>query len=96
MISDSSQCVSDLTCTANVCPLDSGIASRSYIYGEKVCARVLDHLEGKETPFDAEILATKEIWTAKYGEKNLQTRVAGREKLRNVVWNVKTGDEVTD
>jgi hypothetical protein len=95
MILDSEKCSSNLSCTANVCPLDRDIALRSHIPGDKVCHWFLDHLEGKPTPFDEEILANKSIMQEKYGLNNLARRVAGREKLRNVVWNVRTDPETS-
>jgi hypothetical protein len=80
------RCSSHLNCSANICPLDPDIVLRSHIQGDKICRHVLDHLEGKTTPFDSEIIATKEIWMEKYGEGNLARRIKSRQNVRRVVW----------
>lgn len=75
-------CVSKMTCSASVCPLDPDIMDRDHIQGDKVCKHILTYWEGKETPFDDAIRDSKEVWVQKLGEGNLNRRIVSRNKLR--------------
>jgi len=77
-------CSSHLGCDANVCPLDSSINDRTYIKGEKICRKILDYMEGRDTGFNDRILETEAIWQKKYGQGNLERRLEGRQHIRKV------------
>ena len=69
-------------CEATICPLDPELAKRTMIQGDKVCTYIIDFINAEPTPIDRETSITKDIWTAKIGEKRLIARAEGRKKLR--------------
>ena len=77
-------CKSFLSCECNLCPLDEGISERNFIPQDKVCRRIIDYLEGRDTGFNDRIKETEMIWRNKIGNARLQKRLEGRKKLREV------------
>jgi hypothetical protein len=70
------------SCSANICPLDPGIAKRTYASGEPVCPMILDFLEGKETSFTPAIQNSKKFWITKHGENFLAGKIKSRKNVR--------------
>lgn len=69
-------------CNAPICPLYDDLARTTMVTGEKVCIYIIDFITNVPTPIDKELTNTKEIWTAKIGEKLLTSRAIGREKFK--------------
>jgi hypothetical protein len=77
-------CKSFLSCECNICPLDRDICVRNFIPKDKICRRIVDYLEGKDTGFNDRIKETEIIWKKKIGEGRLKKRVNDRKRLREV------------
>lgn len=82
------------SCSANICPLDPGIAKRTYAQSEPVCTMILDFLEDKETPFNMAIENSRKYWTEKHGENFLAGKIKARQNIREYFANKKeTADD---
>lgn len=69
-------------CNATICPLWKDLVKTTMITGDKICTYIINFINGEPTPIDNELNITRDIWTAKIGEKRLVARAIGRKNLR--------------